>query len=128
MIGRPLDAICAAQAEAASGSISICDAARTRSQQPGGLVMEFDGRRKNGEVFPVEACLSGWQGTDGFQYGAVLRDISVRKREAARIRYLAQYDSLTGLANRDTLRVGLDAMIGAADRRSGDAVLLVLGL
>jgi hypothetical protein len=26
--------------------------------------------------------LSGWQGTEGYQYGAILRDISVRKREA----------------------------------------------
>ncbi len=128
MIGRPLDAICAAQAEAASGSISICDAARTRSQQPGGLVMEFDGRRKNGEVFPVEACLSGWQGTDGFQYGAVLRDISVRKREAERIRYLAQYDSLTGIINRNTLHDELAAMISAAETKAGGVALLVLGL
>ena len=73
--------------------------------------MEFDGLRKNGEVFPVEACFSGWQGTDGFQYGAILRDISVRKREAERIRYLAEYDSLTGLANRNTLHDCLSVMI-----------------
>ena len=64
---------------------SIC---RTRVLQlSGGKVMELDGRRKNGEAFPLEACFSGWQGADGFQYGAVLRDISVRKREAERIRY-----------------------------------------
>jgi diguanylate cyclase (GGDEF)-like protein/PAS domain S-box-containing protein len=129
MIGRPLDAICATSAEAAPGSISICEAARARSQQAGGLVMEFDGRRKNGEVFPLEACLSGWQGTDGYhQYGAVLRDISVRKREAERIRYLAEYDSLTGLANRDTLHVKLAAMIAAAETKAGEVALLVLGL
>jgi diguanylate cyclase (GGDEF)-like protein len=126
MIGRPFDVICAGGKGA--GAFSIRDAARPGLSLPGGSVMEFEGRRKNGEVFPVEACFSGWQGTDGFQYGAVLRDISVRKREAARIRHLAEHDSLTGLANRDTLRVGLDAMIGAADRRSGEAVLLVLGL
>ena len=70
---------------------------------PPAPVIEFEGRRKNGEMFPVEASFSGWQGTDGFQYGAILRDISVRKREAERIRYLAEYDSLTGLANRNTL-------------------------
>jgi diguanylate cyclase (GGDEF)-like protein/PAS domain S-box-containing protein len=128
MIGRPLDAICATPAKATPGSISICEAARARSQQAGGLVMEFDGRRKNGEVFPLEACLSGWQGTDGYQYGAVLRDISVRKREAERIRYLAEYDSLTGLANRDTLHVKLAAMIAAAEIKAGEVALLVLGL
>ena len=115
MIGRPFDTICAGREGPAAGLISICDAARARSQLPGGLVMEFDGRRKNGEVFPVEACFSGWQGTDGFQYGAILRDISVRKREAERIRYLAEHDSLTGLANRNTLHDSLAAMISAAE-------------
>ena len=95
--------------------LGLREEARARSQPPGGPVMEFDGRRKNGEVFPVEACFSGWQGTDGFQYGAILRDISVRKREAERIRYLAEYDSLTGLANRNSLHTGLAAMISAAE-------------
>ena len=79
-------------------------------------MIEFDGRRNNGEVFPVEACFSGWQGTDGLQYGAILRDISVRKREAERIRYLAEYDSLTGLANRNTLHASLAAMIANAEK------------
>jgi diguanylate cyclase (GGDEF)-like protein/PAS domain S-box-containing protein len=128
MIGRPFDQICAASAEAKAGSISRCEEARARSQLPGGLVMEFDGRRKNGEVFPVEACFSGWQGTDGFQYGAILRDISVRKREGERIRYLAEYDSLTGLINRDTLHAELAAMISSAEMAAGEVALLVVGL
>ena len=74
-------------------------------------MIEFDGRRSNGEVFPVEASFSGWQGTDGLQFGAILRDISVRKREAERIRYLAEHDTLTGLINRNTLHARLAAMI-----------------
>jgi diguanylate cyclase (GGDEF)-like protein/PAS domain S-box-containing protein len=128
MIGQPFARICAVHAEAAAGSISRCEEARARSQLPGGLVMEFDGRRKNGEVFPVEACFSGWQGTEAFQYGAILRDISVRKREAERIRYLAEYDSLTGLANRSTLHAELAAMISTANMAAGEVALLVVGL
>ena len=54
-------------------AFSIRDAARMTS----GTVIEFDGRRSNGEVLPVEASFSGWQGTEGYQYGAILRDISV---------------------------------------------------
>ena len=80
-----------------------------------GSVVEFDGRRSNGEVFPVEASFSRWQGTDGFQFGAILRDISVRKREAERIRYLAEHDTLTGLINRNTLHAQLEAKIATAE-------------
>lgn len=122
MVGKPFDLVCA-------GGFSIRDAAQPALVLPGGSVMEFEGKRKNGEVFPAEACFSGWKGTDGFQYGAILRDISVRKREAERISYLAAHDSLTGLVNRDTLRSGLTAMIGAAAlNERGEVVLLVLGL
>jgi diguanylate cyclase (GGDEF)-like protein/PAS domain S-box-containing protein len=128
MIGRPFDTICAGNAEAALRTFSIRDAAHPRLQLPGGAVMEFDGRRKNGEVFPVEACFSGWQGTDGFQYGAILRDISVRKREAERIKFLAEHDPLTGLANRNTLDAGLARMIASAEGEQSEVALLVLGL
>ncbi len=128
MIGQPFDSICATPAKAAAGSISPFEAAYALSQQPGGVVMEFDGLRRSGEVFPVEACVSGWQGTDGFQYGAILRDISVRKREAERIKYLAEYDSLTGLANRDTLHDSLSVMIFNAEKQAAEVALLVVGL
>ena len=49
-----------------------------------------------------------------FNLGAILRDISVRKREAERIRYLAEHDTLTGLINRKTLHAQLEAKISAA--------------
>ena len=97
MVGQPLDRLFAK--DASSGALpafSILDLPREHLQAPGGQVMELPGRRRNGEVFPLEACFFGWPGADGFQYGAVLRDISVRKREAERIRYLAEYDTLRG--------------------------------
>jgi diguanylate cyclase (GGDEF)-like protein/PAS domain S-box-containing protein len=128
MIGAPFDAICARKDETASPVFSIRDAASRWSMALGGSITEFEGRRKNGEVFTIEACFSGWQGTDGFQFGAVLRDVSLRKREAERIRYLAEYDSLTGLANRNTLQNRLQAMIVTAERESDAVALLVLGL
>jgi diguanylate cyclase (GGDEF)-like protein/PAS domain S-box-containing protein len=128
MIGRPFDTVCAPSDDEASRAFSIGDMPQHLLQLSGGKVMELAGRRKSGEVFPVEACMSGWQGADGFQYGAILRDISVRKREAERIRYLAEYDSLTGLANRNTLDGRLRAMISEAGTNSGEIGLLVLGL
>jgi len=129
IIGHPFGTLCAIPAEAGTKAFAIRDAARQALLVPGGaVVVEFEGRRKNGEIFPVEASFSGWQGTDGFQYGAILRDISARKREAERVRYLAEHDALTGLANRNTLHAKLASLIAAAERRSSEAALLVLGL
>ncbi|HEY3679473.1 MAG TPA: EAL domain-containing protein [Bradyrhizobium sp.] len=126
MIGRPIDIICADNNWGAPFAIS--ELAGPAWLAPGGSVMEFEGRRRDGEVFPIEACFSGWLGADGQQYGAVLRDITVRKREAERIRYLAEYDTLTGLANRNTLQSGVAAMIGSSEISGGGIALLVLGL
>ena len=124
MIGRPFDEICARDEAADTAAFSIRDAA----QLAAGSVLEFDGRRSNGEVFPVEASFSRWQGTDGFQFGAILRDISVRRREAERIRYLAEHDTLTGLINRDTLHAKLEAKIARAEADGRQVALLVIGI
>jgi diguanylate cyclase (GGDEF)-like protein/PAS domain S-box-containing protein len=124
MIGRPFDEICATDGTVATSSFSIKNAAHLAA----GSVVEFDGRRSNGEVFPVEASFSGWQGTDGFQFGAILRDISVRKREAERIRYLAEHDTLTGLINRYTLHAQLEPKISAAEMNGRNVALLVIGI
>lgn len=121
MIGKPFDSVCATGDDPA---FSISEAARRSA----GSVIEFDGRRSNGEVFPVEASFSGWQGTEGYQYGAILRDISVRKREAEKIRYLAEHDTLTSLANRYTLDAKLAGMIARAEAERGEVALLVVGL
>jgi diguanylate cyclase (GGDEF)-like protein len=91
-------------------------------------VIELRGRRKNGHLFPVVARLFGWEGAGGFEYGALLRDISTRKREAERIQYLAHVDSLTGLANRHTMRQHLDAMLMEAEAERSQAAVLVLDL
>ena len=127
MIGQPLDRICALGDGAAIGvPFSIAAVAARGAQAPGGKVMELEGRRKNGETFPLEACFSEWQGVEGLQYGAVMRDISARKREAERIQYLAEHDTLTGLANRNTLyehlaRGSPRRNAGAAQGRAADA-------
>lgn len=129
IIGQPLSRLCAAGNNAGNDpSCSVLGLPHDALQAPGGMVMEIDGLRKNGETFQLEACFSEWQGIDGCQYGAVLRDISVRKREAARIRYLAECDTLTGLANRNTLNVHLGAKLAHARRDQHEVALLVMDL
>ena len=124
MIGQPFDTICARDEATAAAPFSIRNAAALTA----GMVIEFNGRRSNGETFPVEASFSGWKGTDGLQFGAILRDISVRKREAEKIRYLAEHDSLTGLINRNTFNAELAAMVSETAADGGEVALLVIGL
>lgn len=63
-------------------------------------LIEFVGIRKDGQKFDAEACFSSWEDTDGLSYGVSLRDVSIRKSEAEKIKYLADFDSFTGLPNR----------------------------
>jgi diguanylate cyclase (GGDEF)-like protein/PAS domain S-box-containing protein len=124
MIGRRFDGICARDGGGAAPSFSIEIAAGLTP----GTVIEFEGCRSNGELFPVEASFSAWEGTDGPQFGVILRDISVRKREAERIRYMAEHDTLTGLINRNKLHAELAVMIMRADAESQGVSLIIIGL
>jgi diguanylate cyclase (GGDEF)-like protein/PAS domain S-box-containing protein len=129
IIGAPLGRICFdTDVTGKQVALSLLDLPAGALQSPGGKVVELTGRRKNGETFPLEACFSQWQGPDGRQYGAVLRDISGRKREAERIRYLARCDALTGLANRNSLNEYLGTRIAAAREDDSEVALLVMDL
>ena len=127
MLGQPLGIICA-WPDRNAAPFSVVELALRAPQEPHGRVMELEGRRKNGAVFPLEACLSKWEGVDGFQYGAVMRDISERKREAERIRYLAEHDTLTDLANRHALYEQLNRRLAAAKSAQQQLALLLLDL
>ncbi len=127
IVGTPFARLCA-DASRTDDLFPQHEAALPATLLPGGASVEFEGRRKDGEVFPAEASFAAWQGADGLHYGVILRDISVRKREAERIRYLAEHDTLTGLINRDTLQAEVTAMIATADATSDKIALLVIGL
>lgn len=129
VIGRPFDTLCAHPAsDNTFAPFSIRDLPEQSLQAAGGRVVEFEGRRKDGETFAIEACFSGWQGTDGFNYGASLRDISLRKQEAEKIRYLAEHDSVTGLPNRDALQVRLRAAMAEAQCHPHPISLLAISV
>jgi diguanylate cyclase (GGDEF)-like protein/PAS domain S-box-containing protein len=128
VIGRPFAMIFAAEGSGSRPPFAITEMPSASLQAPGGKVMELEGCRRNGEIFPFEACFSAWQGTEGTQYGVVLRDISVRKREEDRIRYLATYDPLTGLPNRNSLYEHLETELRAAKDSGSEVGLLMMDL
>jgi diguanylate cyclase (GGDEF)-like protein/PAS domain S-box-containing protein len=119
IIGRPFQVLLAHPEDlllAATSGAPLMHAPRT---------LERDGRRRNGDVFPLELSLSAWQGADDVQYGAVVRDVSARKAEAARIRYLAEYDTITGLPNRTTFHARVTAELQSSRQDAKLAVLIV---
>ncbi len=111
--GEPLDLPALARARGAGGP------AETH-------LLELIGCRRGGERFALEASVSQWQGTDGRQFGLVVRDITVKQREREQIRYLAEHDDLTGLLNRHALTEQLAAALDKAE--AGERAVLLVGI
>ncbi|MEH0873216.1 EAL domain-containing protein [Pectobacterium cacticida] len=68
-----------------------------------GVTLELNVLAKNGNQMPVELSVSMWEDSGNISYGAILRDITERKRNEERLFLLAHMDPLTGLANRTLL-------------------------
>ena len=72
-----------------------------------GYVGEELFRRKDGTLLSVEvSCQPIRSGDEGTGVVAAFRDISKRKESDERIRYLAEYDTLTNLPNRTLFQIG----------------------
>ncbi len=127
IVGRPLNTLFKRKGAGADG-FSLLALPHNALRRPGGLLMEMDGQRKNGDAFPLEVCFSEWEGVEGVQYGAIVRDITARKREAARVLYLAEHDTLTGLVNRNKLHERLNEMLPLAQPHHSEVALLMLDL
>ncbi|MHB1675251.1 MAG: bifunctional diguanylate cyclase/phosphodiesterase [Acidobacteriaceae bacterium] len=80
-------------------------------------------RRKNGEVFPAEVCLTAMTLSGRPALLGTMRDITEQKQAEAELARLARYDTLTGLANRAVFVESLDREIARARRGEPFAVL-----
>ncbi len=87
-------------------------------------------RRKNGEVYPEWLSITRVPDAQGqtAYYLAIFSDTSQRKEQEARIRYLAYYDPLTGLANRSLLKDRAQHDLAQCKRHQSPLSLLFIDL
>ncbi len=84
--------------------------------------IEVTGLRKNGSEFPAELAASYWEEQGRIRFGAIVQDISERLRQQEELTRLANFDMLTGLANRGLYHRSIQDSI-AAGRVSAALVL-----
>lgn len=86
---------------------------------------EIAAQRKSGETFPARLSVSRVNYSDetAKHFVVTLNDISERKESEKRIRHLAYYDSLTGLANRQLLQDRIAESISSSMGAYGALIL-----
>jgi diguanylate cyclase (GGDEF)-like protein/PAS domain S-box-containing protein len=91
---------------------------------------EIWNRRKSGELYPEWLSISRIQGEDGqtSHFIAIFSDNTRRREQEARIRSLAYFDPLTGLANRTLLKDRVQHDLSQARRRHSPLSLLFIDL
>jgi diguanylate cyclase (GGDEF)-like protein/PAS domain S-box-containing protein len=89
-----------------------------------GRTLEVMVRRKDGSECPVEISLSLWDDERGPNLGAIVQDISERRRREAGLLQLAHQDALTGLTNRRRF----ESLLNDLYRRGEAAAVLLVDL
>lgn len=104
MLGEPLDRLLPEAARAGhAAQIEAFGADPSRHRTMGGARV-VRGRRRNGEVFPVEASIAKI-GREGMRYTAILRDVTERLQSEERIRRLARVATVLSDINSLIVRV-----------------------
>lgn len=68
-----------------------------------GMGRKVEGRRKNGDVFPMHLAVTQVESVLGVQFIGLVRDISREEEDRQKIEYMVTHDALTGLNNRNSL-------------------------
>jgi diguanylate cyclase (GGDEF)-like protein/PAS domain S-box-containing protein len=101
-----------------------------RIQEHGLWQGEIWNRRKNGEVYPQWLTISRIQDAEGriTHYIGIFSDVSQRKADEQRIRWMAHFDLLTGLPNRALLADRFAHDVSMAQRASEPLAVLFMDL
>jgi len=91
-------------------------------------VIEIHALHRDGHEFPVEISVSVIDSPDLQEFSAYIRDISERKHAETVIWNQANFDSLTGLPNRNLLLQKLEHEIRSCDRSNQSLALMYLDL
>ena len=93
-----------------------------------GITFECEHVKKDGTSFPVEISVKSVLIDEHRLRIHIVRDISERKIEEERIIYLANYDSLTGIPNRNHLMKHLNLTVKHANRRNFKFALMLFDI
>jgi diguanylate cyclase (GGDEF)-like protein/PAS domain S-box-containing protein len=111
-LGKSLDIIIpeAMRGEHAAGMRRIVEGGRPRLI---GKPVELQARRADGALIPIEMRICVWLDGDR-RFGAVIRDLSDRRRAEERLHGLAHFDQLTMLPNRNLFLNRLQKVLALA--------------
>ena len=127
MAGREVDALVPAALAGRHSRHRASYAADPRTRTMGAGV-DVRARRADGSEFPVDVAL-GFADVDGEGLViAIVRDITVPKRDRDELRYLSEHDALTGLYNRRGLDRQLGQALAHARRHGVPSALLLMDL
>ena len=102
----------------------------TRLVATGAWEGEIWNRRKNGETYPQWLTITAVRDAEGrvTEYVSLFSDITERKQQEAAIWHQANFDPLTGLANRSLLQDRLERALAHARRHRSKVGLMFLDL
>jgi diguanylate cyclase (GGDEF)-like protein/PAS domain S-box-containing protein len=89
---------------------------------------EFVGRYSDGRTFPLSIAVSLVEVTNETFFVCILRDLTEQHRAQEKIYQLAHHDPLTGLANRFTLNLQLQKLLGLARSEGKPLALMFIDL
>ncbi|MUO79723.1 EAL domain-containing protein [Agrobacterium vitis] len=120
-VGKSLDIIVPGTMRARHGS-GLARVAMGGPTRIIGTSLKLTACRRDGSEFPIELSLSQWTETGEKYFGAIIRDITQRAEAEKLLKQAAEFDHLTGLANRPSLH---RHMQHACNGGSGATVVLI---